>query len=107
MIASEAGNEEILEAIVVVISHCNPVGISEIGIQPRSRRGIRKGSIAVVVVERAMRAVGDFGAGPGWAALNEDDVGPSVAVVIHKRASGRSAFYIVELVSFGPVRVCE
>src|SRR5579862_8888554 len=102
MIAAIAGQEQIVIAIVVVVTNGYSLSIAQIGIQATASGHVGKGSVAVIVVESAMRTfrfwVVDFRFGIiGGAGLNQKDVLKAIVVVIEESAASGTELDVVEL----------
>src|SRR5258708_24159607 len=84
-----AGDEEVGETVVIVISHGDAQAV-HLHIQARAPGHVCEGAVAIVVVE-AQGGAALFVARPVHA-VDEDDVLPAVVIVIQKRAAGTQRF---------------
>src|SRR5579872_3234547 len=89
MILADASDQNVGKAVVVVIPNGNAHAI-EFHIESSARRHIGESAVPVVVVE-AKRGAILFMAGP-IGAVDQEDVLPTIAIVIQKSAAGPKGF---------------
>ena len=100
---ANAGNENVREAIIVIVPHSHAHTV-EFDIETRVRRDIRERTIAVVMV-KAQRGAIFFVARP-VGTVNEQNILPAVAVVVQKSAAGAERLR-QEFSAEGPTVVLE
>src|SRR5687768_12205342 len=97
VVSAIGSNEQVLIAVVVVISYGDALAMSEVSVQSTSCGRVSESPVTTVAIERGMRAVIHFIRGLGGTGLNQDNVLESVVIVVHERAAGRRVLDEIEL----------
>jgi hypothetical protein len=92
-----AGDEEIIIAIVIVVTYGYALSISQIGIQSAAGGHVGEGAVAVIVKESAAGAVVNAARRIGRAGLDQQYVQKAVVIVVKEGAAGRAEFDIAEV----------
>src|SRR5258708_24849545 len=90
MTLADGGNKDVVIAVIVIVANRHAHAID---IQAESRGGgnVSKCSVAIIVVEPQRISASAFMSGPAFA-VDEQDVGIAVIVVINKRAARAQGF---------------
>src|SRR5579871_5771297 len=97
MVAAVAGDEEIVEPVVIVIADGNAMCVTEVSVQAGACRYVGERAVVVVVVEGATRSIFDGVGRVGWTGLEEQDVQKAIVIVVEEGAARRGALHEVVL----------
>ena len=83
----DAGDIEVFAPVVVIVADSHAERIQSGDVQPCLMGHIRKGAVPVIMIERHRRLAVDMPAG-NLRVVQQQDVLPSIAVIVYKRAPG-------------------